>query len=62
LLWQKASIRTIAKAIGRSPSSISREIKKNLPLQKQYTPRLANEKALKKESWQKIKVKESFHS
>lgn len=48
MLWQKSSIRSIAKEIGRSPSSISREIKRNIPLRKRrYTPRLAQERALK---------------
>lgn len=47
-LWQKASIRTIARVLGRSPSSVSREIKRNLPpLHRRYTPRLAHERALK---------------
>ena len=51
LLWQKQSIRDIAYVLGRSPSSISREIKKNNPQQKKrYTPRLANERALRKRS------------
>jgi transposase, IS30 family len=51
LLWQKKSIRYIAGELGRSPSSISREIKKNQsPQRKQYTPRLANERALTKRS------------
>lgn len=46
MLWQKASIRDIARAVGRSPSSISREIKRNLPpLHLRYTPRLANARA-----------------
>ena len=49
LLWQKASIRNIAIAIGRSPSSIARELKRNYPPeQKRYAPRLANERALAK--------------
>ncbi len=49
MLWQKSSIRTIAKELGRSPSSISREITRNLPAEHyQYTPRLANERAMKK--------------
>ncbi len=48
-LWQKKSIRTIAKSIGRPPSSISREIRKNLPKERRtYTPRLANQRALLK--------------
>lgn len=47
MLWQKASIRTIAKAIGRDPSSVSREIKKNKPpIHNLYTPRLAHQRAL----------------
>lgn len=51
LLWQKKSVRYIAKELGRSPSSISREIKKNNPQQKKrYTPRLAQERALVKRS------------
>lgn len=51
LLWQKKSIRYIANELGRSPSSISREIEKNNPQQQiRYTPRLANERALKKRS------------
>jgi len=49
MLWQKSSIRSIAVAIGRNPSSVSRELKKNYPLEhKRYTPRLAYERALKK--------------
>lgn len=47
LLWQKSSIRLIAKAIGRNPSSVSRELQRNYPPEhKRYTPRLANERAL----------------
>jgi len=50
-LWQKQSIRSIAKALGRSVSSISREIKRNKPpLRNQYTPRLAHERAVTKRS------------
>jgi IS30 family transposase len=49
LLWQKTSIRDIAKVIGRSVSSISREIKRNKPILRCiYTPRLAHERALEK--------------
>jgi len=48
-LWEKRSIRSIAKSLNRSPSSVSREIRKNLPpLHYRYTPRLANERALVK--------------
>jgi len=47
MLWRKESIRAIAKELGRSPSSISREIRKNNPPdRKVYTPRLAHERAL----------------
>lgn len=49
LLWQNASIRSIATGLGRSPATIAREIRRNLPSQqKQYTPRLAHARALKK--------------
>lgn len=47
--WQKQSVRSIATALGRSPSSVSREIKRNFPKQhKVYTPRVAHERALEK--------------
>lgn len=47
MLWQKSSIRTIAKVLGRSPSSVSREMKRNRPPEHNlYTPRLAQERAL----------------
>lgn len=48
LFWQKKSVRHISAVLGRSPSSISRELRRNFPLQRRYTPRLANERALKK--------------
>lgn len=49
MLWQKSSIRNIATSLDRNPSSISREIKKNLPPEHRvYTPRLAHKRALKK--------------
>lgn len=50
MLWQKSSIRTIATALGRSSSSVSREINKNKDSlgRKFYTPRIAHEKALKR--------------
>jgi len=51
MLWQKASIRDIAGAINRSPSSVSREIARNRPpIHRQYTPRVANERALEHRS------------
>lgn len=47
MLWQKFSIRAIAKAVNRSVSTISREIERNRPPnRKVYTPRLAHERAL----------------
>jgi IS30 family transposase len=47
-LWEKRSIRWIAEKLGRSPSSVAREVNKNFPKQKRrYTPRLAHERALK---------------
>lgn len=47
LLWQKASIRTIARVLHRSPSSVSRELRRNKPPERnRYTPRLAHERAL----------------
>lgn len=47
-LWRKESVRSIAKRLGRSHSSIVREINKNIPAQRKYTPRLANERAQEK--------------
>jgi transposase, IS30 family len=48
-IWEKRSIRSIARELCRSPSSVSREIKKNLPPELHlYTPRLAHDRALKK--------------
>jgi IS30 family transposase len=48
LLWQGQSIRSIATKLGRAPSSVSRELTKNCPQIKRYTPRLAQERARKK--------------
>lgn len=48
LLWEKRSVRCIARELHRSPSSIAREINRNIPpLQRRYAPRLAHERALK---------------
>ena len=62
LLWQKSSIRNIAGTLGRSPSSVLREINRNIPLQRRYTPRLANERALKKRTCRgrKLRLKSGF--
>jgi len=47
-LWRKTSVREIARLLGRSPSSVSREIKRHLPKEfRRYTPRVAHKKALK---------------
>lgn len=48
MLWEKQSVRAIAQQLGRSPSSISREINKNRDTlnRRHYTPRTAHEKAL----------------
>lgn len=47
-LWRKESIRSIAERLGRSHSSVLREIRRNKPpLFNRYTPRLAHERALK---------------
>lgn len=47
MLWQKASIRSIARALNRNVSSVAREIKRNKPpIVNRYTPRLAQERAL----------------
>lgn len=46
-VWEKKSVRCIARELGRSPGSVSREIRRNLPPEKyRYTPRLAHERAL----------------
>ena len=48
MLGQKSSIRNIARALSRSPSSVSREIKRNRPPERNwYTPRVAHERALR---------------
>lgn len=48
MLWEKKSIRVIAKAINRSSSSVSREIKRNMDFigRRTYIPRVAHKKAL----------------
>lgn len=44
LIWDRLSLRRIAKIMGRSPSTISREIERNTPpLVRRYTPHLAQE-------------------
>ena len=47
-LWQDKSIRQIAFELSRSPSTISRELKRNFPdRRKVYVPRLAHKRAQK---------------
>jgi len=63
MLWQKASIRSIAKEIDRSPSSVSREIRRSRPpLMNRYTPRVAHERALLKRlsRGRKLRLKSGF--
>src|SRR3989338_5810350 len=49
LAWQRTSIRKIGKILGRSHSSIVRELNRsNKGRSYQYKPRLANERALEK--------------
>lgn len=48
MLWAKQSIRDIAKALDRSPSSVSRELKKNIGKKGKYGPRISNTRALEK--------------
>jgi IS30 family transposase len=46
-LWEKKSYRSIAKELSRSPASIMREVRRNLPKEVfRYTPRLAHARAL----------------
>lgn len=47
-LWEQRSIRSIAKDLNRTHSSVVREIQRNRPPERnQYTPRVANERAIK---------------
>lgn len=50
MLWQKSSIRSIAAALSRSPSSVSREISRNMDSlgRRRYIPRTAHERSLTK--------------
>ena len=62
MLWNKESVRAIGIELGRSPSSISREINKNIPLKRSYKPRLAQQRAMKKrkERGRKLRLKSGF--
>lgn len=47
MLWEKQTVREIARTLKRSPSSVSREINRHVPKDKRrYTPRSAHEQAL----------------
>lgn len=47
--WERKSIRHMAREVNRSPSSVSRELKRNFPPERKvYAPRLAHERALRK--------------
>ncbi len=51
-LWAKKSIRTIAKEIGRPPSAVSREMKRNISTTtNKYNPRVSHERALVKRTY-----------
>ena len=52
MLWQKKSVRVMAKELNRNPSSISREINKNRRSdgKRHYIPRAAHERAIEKRS------------
>src|SRR3989344_7705800 len=62
MLWQGASIRSIAGDINRNQSSVSREIKKNIPLKRSYKPRVAHDRAIEKRSsrGRKLRLKSGF--
>lgn len=62
MMWQKASVRSIAKVLNRSPSSVSREINRSIPLKRSYRPRLAHERALRKREsrGRKLRLKSQF--
>lgn len=62
MIWEKRSIRDIAKELGRSPASISRELKRNRPLQFRYAPRIAEIRAQEKRKsrGRKLRLKSLF--
>lgn len=61
--WTRESIRSIAQELGRSPATISRELKRHFPLEHMvYTPRLAHSRALRtrKQRGQRLRLKNEF--
>lgn len=62
MFWQKASVRTIAKALNRKPSSIAREINRTGGLRVSYRSRCAHERALfnRKNRGRKLRLKSVF--
>ena len=47
--WERISVRQMAQELGRSPSSVSRELRRNFPPEHRvYTPRMAHDRALAK--------------
>ena len=51
-LWEKRSLRTIAKELHRSPTSIAREIRRHCPPEQlRYTPRVAHARAVRQRSF-----------
>ena len=62
-LWAKKSIRAIAKEVGRPPSAISREMKRNISsTTNKYNPRMSHERALLKRTYRgrKLHLKSGF--
>lgn len=62
-LWAKKSIRAIAKDIGRPPSCVFREMKRNIPpTTNKYNPRVSHERALLKRTYRgrKLHLKSGF--
>lgn len=60
LFNREVSIREIAREFGRSPSTISREIRRNSEPSEKYDPRLAEEQSRRRRSESRMKTKGSF--
>lgn len=54
------SIRETARLLGRSPSTISREIKRNSKPSEKYDPQLAEEQSCRRRTESRLKIKGSF--